>query len=103
MSVWSWLKLTVSLWLLRKAFKQAGWLLLAAPAVAAWPVTLVAAAGSVAAWRRGWPPVGCAGPPPLPAADRRLARGRAPGTPGGLALAPVQDWAHGWPHLTAPA
>ena len=27
MSVWSWLKLTVCLWLLRKSFKAAGWLL----------------------------------------------------------------------------
>ena len=43
MSVWSWLKLTVCLWLLRKMIKAGGWLLLAALAIAAWPVTLVAA------------------------------------------------------------
>ena len=55
-TIWSWLKLTIFLWLLRKAFKLAGWLLLAAVAVAAWPVTLVAAAGYLAAWLRGWPP-----------------------------------------------
>ena len=42
MSVWSWIKLTVCLWLLRKSIKAAGWLLLAALAVAAWPVTIVA-------------------------------------------------------------
>ena len=30
MSVWSWLKLTVCLWLLRKMIKASGWLLLAA-------------------------------------------------------------------------
>ena len=57
MSVWSWLKLTVCLWLLRKAFKAAGWLLVFAVVIAAWPLTLVMAAGYVLAWRRGWPPV----------------------------------------------
>ena len=30
MSIWSWLKLTAALWLLRKAVKGIGWLLLAA-------------------------------------------------------------------------
>ena len=57
MSVWAFLKLTVCLWLLRKALKLTGWLLLAAAAVAAWPVTVVTAAGYLAAWLRGWPPV----------------------------------------------
>ncbi len=57
MSVWGFLKLTVCLWLIRKAFKLFWWLLLAVAAVAAWPVTLVAAAGYGAAWLRGWPPV----------------------------------------------
>ncbi len=56
MSVWGWLKLTICLWLLRKMIKAGGWLLLAALAVAAWPVTLVAATGYGAAWLRGWPP-----------------------------------------------
>jgi hypothetical protein len=56
MSVWSWVKLTVFRWLLGKAFKLAGWLLLAAIAVTAWPLTLVTAAGYGAAWLRGWPP-----------------------------------------------
>ena len=56
MSVWTWVKLTVCLWLIRKAFKAAGWLLLAAVAAAAWPVTLVALTGYAAAWLRGWPP-----------------------------------------------
>ena len=32
MSVWSWLKLTACLWLLRKMVKVAGWLLLGRPA-----------------------------------------------------------------------
>ena len=46
-----WLKLTVCLWLLRKMVKLAGWLLLAAVAVAAWPVTLGRPPGTS---RRGW-------------------------------------------------
>ena len=67
MSVLSWIKLSVCLWLLRKAAKLTGWLLLAAAAVAAWPVTIVAAGGYVAAWLRGWPPA-------------RLRRGRCSGS-----------------------
>src|SRR6202040_4043982 len=46
-SVWSWLKLTVCLWLLRKTVKGAGWLLVFAVVIAAWPLTLVALAGYV--------------------------------------------------------
>ena len=57
MSVWTWLKLVTFLWLLRKAFKLARWLTLLAAAIAAWPVSVVAAAGYLAAWLRGWPPV----------------------------------------------
>ena len=45
------------LWLIRKAFKLTWWLLLAVAAIAAWPVTVVTAAGYTAAWLRGWPPV----------------------------------------------
>ena len=56
MTVWSWLKLTASLWLLRKAVKGAGWLLLVLAMLAAWPLTLVTLAGYAAAWWRGWPP-----------------------------------------------
>jgi hypothetical protein len=56
-SVWAFFKLTVCLWLIRKAVKLFWWLLLAAAAVAAWPVTLVIGAGYTAAWLRGWPPV----------------------------------------------
>jgi len=44
-TVWAWLKLTAALWLIRKAFKLTWWLLLAVAAIAAWPVTAVAAAG----------------------------------------------------------
>jgi hypothetical protein len=48
MSVLSWLKVAVCLWLLRKAVKVAKWLLIAAVAFAAWPVTVVARSR----WRR---------------------------------------------------
>ena len=74
MSVWSWLKLAIFLWLLRKMIKAFGWLLLAAVVVAAWPVTIVAAAGYASAWLRGWPPA-------------RLARTAA------WALIPAGTWA----------
>ena len=65
MSVWSWLKLTVSLWLLRKAFKLTGWVLLAAAARRR-------VAGDAGGGRRvpsrpgcaAGPRSGCAAPPP---------------------------------------
>jgi hypothetical protein len=57
MSVWAWLRLSVCLWLIRKTVLLVRWLLLAAAAVAAWPLTMVMAAGYAAAWLRGWPPV----------------------------------------------
>ena len=56
MSLRSWLRLAVCLWLLRKAVRVARWVLLGLIVLAAWPVTIVAAAGSAAAWLRGWPP-----------------------------------------------
>ncbi len=104
MSVWSWVKLTVCLWLLRKMVKMAGWLLLVAAAVAAWPVTVVAVIGYVAAWLRGWPPVrlrraaGWALPPAAVWLAVQTARRHA-WRP--VALAPVQDWERGWSHLAA--
>jgi len=55
MTVLAWIRLTVSLWLLRKAVKIIWWLVLALLALALWPVTLVTAAGYAAAWLRGWP------------------------------------------------
>ncbi len=101
MSVWSWLKLTVCLWLLRKIFKGAGWLLVFAVVLAAWPLTLVTAAGYIAAWRRGWPPAKLRRaaawsllmlPVWLAAAAIHTHRLRAD------ALAPVRVWEHGWPY-----
>ena len=57
MNVWTWLKFVTLLWLLRKGFKLARWLMVVAAAVAVWPVTVVAGTGYAAAWLRGWPPV----------------------------------------------
>jgi hypothetical protein len=103
MSVWSWLKLTVCLWLLRKAVKAAGWLLLAVLAAAAWPVTLVAATGYAAAWLRGWPPVrlrrAAAWALPVTMAWLAVAALHAPGWP--AALAPGRAWPGGWDNVAA--
>jgi hypothetical protein len=102
MSVWAWLKLTICLWLLRKMVKLAGWLLLAAAAVAVWPVTLVAVTGYVAAWLRGWPParLSRAAALALPMTVVWLAaQARSRAWPA-VALAPVSDWERGWQDLT---
>jgi hypothetical protein len=103
MSVWSWLKLAVCLWLLRKAVKVAGWLLLVALAVAVWPVTVVAASGYAAAWLRGWPPVrlyrAAAWALPVMMAWLAAAAVHAHGWP--VALAPGRAWPGGWDHLSA--
>ena len=105
MSVLSWVRLTVCLWLLRKAVKVAKWLLIAAVAVAAWPVTVVAGVGYAAAWLRGWPPArlrrAAAGALPMTAVwvlleARRQHQWRA------FALAPVRDWQSSWGQLTGP-
>ena len=50
MTVWSWLRLTACLWLVRKALKATGWLTAFATVIAAWPLTPVTVAGYVAAW-----------------------------------------------------
>ena len=56
MSVRSWLKLAVSLWLIRKAARIIRWLVPIGLALAAWSVTAPAVIGWGAAWLRGWPP-----------------------------------------------
>jgi hypothetical protein len=103
-SPWAWLKFTIFLWLLRKTIKLTGWLLLAAAVIAAWPVTVVAAAGYAAAWLRGWPPVRLyrTAAWALPATTAWLAalEVRTPGWRPEL-LAPGRAWAHGWSHLAA--
>ena len=104
MSVWSWLKLTACLWLLRKMVKVAGWLLLVALVIAAWPVTIVTAVGYGAAWLRGWPPVRLrrtAAWALLPAGIWFAVQGARLHTWHPVALAPVHAWARGWSHLAA--
>ncbi len=104
MSVWSWIRLTVCLWLLRKMIKATGWLLLVGLALAAWPVTLVAAIGYGAAWLRGWPPVRLrrtAAWALLPAGTWVAIQGARVHRWRPVALAPVHAWAHGWSHLAA--
>jgi hypothetical protein len=105
MSVLSWIKLTVCLWLLRKAVKLTGWLLLTASAVAAWPVTIAAAAGFAAAWLRGWPPArlrrDAAWALPVTAVWLFAAALHGPGWQA-VALTPVRDWSRGWSQLTIP-
>jgi hypothetical protein len=101
---WAWLKFTIFLWLLRKTPKLTGWLLLAAVVLAAWPVTLIAAAGYAAAWLRGWPPGRLyraaawmlAGSGAWLAALQARTQGWHPAV-----LAPGRAWAHGWDHLAA--
>src|ERR1019366_153426 len=84
MSVWSWLKLTIALWLIRKAFK--------------------AGVGYAAAWRRGWPPARlrrtAAASLAVTAVYLLAGAARQHGWRA-IALAPVRDWAHGWDHVTA--
>ena len=84
-SIWSWLRLTAALWLIRKGFKAFGWLLVAAVAVAAWPLTIVAAIGYLAAWLRGWPPARLWHAAALGAAHDRRLRHRRGAPAAGLA------------------
>ena len=106
MSIWSWLRLTAALWLIRKGFKVIGWLIVAAVAVAAWPLTAVAGIGYLAAWLRGWPPArlwrAAAWALPMTAVYAigqaiRLHAWQA------VALAPVQDYGNAWRLLAAGA
>ena len=104
MSIWSWLKLTAALWLIRKSTKAFGWLVVTAVAIAAWPLTIAAASGYLAAWLRGWPPSrlwhAAAWALPMTAA---YAIGQALHLRAwqAVALAPVDDWSHAWGLLAA--
>ena len=96
MSIWGWLKLTIAIWLFRKLVKLAGWLIVAAAAVAAWPVTAVAVAGYLAAWLRGWPPArlwhaACWSLPMT--AVYGIGQGLRLRSWPAVGLAPVNDWA----------
>jgi uncharacterized protein DUF87 len=102
-TIWSWLKLFVALWLLRKLAKITGWLLLIAIAVAAWPVTLTAAVGYLAAWLGGWPAVRlyrtAAWTLPVTAIAVTALEVHAPGW--AAARVPGRAWTGGWDHLAA--
>jgi hypothetical protein len=102
MTVLSWIRFTVSLWLLRKAARIFGWLALAATA-AFWPLTAVTAAGYGAAWLRGWPPArlrrAAAAAVPIPAVYLLLQAALQHSWPA-AALAPARDWDHGWHQVT---
>ena len=103
MSVWSWLKLSIGLWLIRKAVTVTGWVLLVLMVIAAWPLTLIAAAGYLAAWWRGWPPAKlrrmAAWSLIAPAIWLATAAVRASQLRAG-ALAGARSWAHWWPPPT---
>ena len=104
MTPWAWMKFTIFVWLLRKTLKLTGWLLLAAVVIAAWPVTVVAGAGYLAAWLRGWPPARLyrTAAWALAASGAWLAavEVRTPGWRPAL-LAPSQAWAQSWQGLGA--
>ena len=103
MTLWAWLRFTVTLWLLRKAVKFTGWLLVLLLAVVLWPVTIVTIAAYVAAWLRGWPPArlrrAATATMALPAAAVAAAAVRH-GRPS-AALAPARAYPSGWHHLAA--
>jgi hypothetical protein len=102
MTATSWLRFTISLWLLRIAGKALGWLLLVAVAVAAWPVTVVILAGYLAAWWHGWPSSRlrrAAAGSLLVTAVYAVADVISQHDARAAALAPVHAWGHGWhPH-----
>ena len=104
MTVMAWLRLTISLWLLRKAVKLAGWLLLALLALALWPVTIVTIVAYTAAWLRGWPPArlrrAAAATLTLPALYALAVLARQHGHPA-AALAPARAYPAAWHHLAA--
>ena len=106
MSIWGWLKLTIAVWLFRQALRLTGWLLAAGLAVAAWPITVVAAVGYGAAWLRGWPPArlwhAAAWSLPMTAVYFTGQAIRLHSWPA-VALAPVNDWAEAWRLLAAGA
>ena len=102
MNAWSWLKLRVYLWLLRKTVTFTKWLVLVAVVIAAWPVTLVAVIEYAAAWLRGWPSIRlfrtAAWALPVTAVWLTIVEVRVPGWRS-AALIPGRVWGHGFHHL----
>jgi hypothetical protein len=103
-SIRGWLKLTIAVWLFRKLLKLTGWLIMAAAAVAAWPMTILAAIGYAAAWLRGWPPArlwhaACWSLPMTTVYF--IGQGLRLRSWPAVALAPVNDWAGAWRLLAA--
>jgi hypothetical protein len=102
-TVWSWLRLTIALWLIRKTLKITAWLLLTALVIAAWPITLTAAACYLAAWLRGWPAIRlyrtAAWTLPVTAAWLAALEVRAPGW--AATQVPGRAWTGSWHHLAA--
>jgi hypothetical protein len=86
---------------LGQTFRLAGWLLLAAAALAVWPLAIVTATGYAVAWRRGWPAnrLGRQAGWTLPMTAVWIAAESARGWRA-LTLDPVRDGSSGWPHLT---
>jgi len=81
--------------------RLAGWLPLAAAALATWPLAVVTAAGLAVARLRGWPAfrLGRQAGWTLPMAAVWIAAESARGWRA-LTLDPVRDGSSGWPHLT---
>jgi hypothetical protein len=81
--------------------RLAGWLPLAAAALAVWPLAMVTAAGFAVAWLRGWPAsrLGRQAGWTLPMSAVWIAAESARGWRA-LTLDPVRDGSSGWPHLT---
>src|SRR5690348_3365174 len=82
-------------------FRLAGWLPLAAAALAVWPLAVVTAAGLALARLRGWPAsrLGRQAGWTLPMTAVWIAAESARGWRA-LTLDPVRDGSSGWPHLT---
>ena len=104
MTVWTWLRFTITLWLLRKASKLTGWLLLVLLALVLWPLTIVTIVSYTAAWLRGWPPArlrrAAAATLTLPAIWVAITTARQHGQPS-AALAPARAYPAAWHHLAA--
>jgi hypothetical protein len=103
-TVWTWLRFTITLWLHRKAFRLTGWLLLALLALVLWPVTIVTIVSYTAAWLRGWPSArlrrAAAGSLLMAAVYAALVLARQHGRPS-AALAPARAYPARWHHLAA--